>query len=376
MGDTKGKKILLFHSQFGDGHLQAARAIQEAIRIQENDMESMVIDFMELHPLIYPVSRYVYIKGIKTFPSAYGYIFHKTREMNSTKYFKTLRYLSMRRMMKFLKDAQPSIVVSTFPFAAATMSMLKTYGFTRVPTVTVITDHTDHSSWIHPHTDQYIVGSNPVRQALLNYGIPDSKIAVTGIPIRPEFSKTYSRDALRKKHGLDSVLPTILVAGGGYGIMGNRLNDILDNLSTKIQLLYVCGHNEKLKKQLTERFKDSKHRILITGYIDYIHELMALSDLMITKPGGLTTSEAMAQELPMLFEKSLPGQEQDNARLLIQAGVAMQADHPFDLKLKLERILNNPILLKQMREQAKKFNTKRAAFDALDVIEKTRLASK
>lgn len=368
MGHNKRQKLLILHSRFGDGHLQAARAIQEATQLQQTHLEPLVIDFMNIHPFIYPVSRYVFINGVKKFPSAYGYLFRKTREINSSKYLKTFHFLSMRRMMKLLNDTQPSIVVSTFPLAAATMSMLKAYGLTQVPAITVITDHTDHSIWIHSHTDQYIVGSYSVRQSLLNMGIPISKISVTGIPVHPKFSKTYSREALREKHGLDQTLPTILVAGGGYGLMRKGLSPVLNNLSQKIQLIFVCGHNEKLRKQLTEKFKSAKHPTLVTGYIDYMHELMALSDLLVTKPGGLTTAEAMALELPMLFMKPSPGQEQDNARLLINAGVAIQANDNSELIFNLEKLLKNPGLIKNMREKAKLFHAKRAAFDALDIV--------
>ena len=372
MMGCKGKKeILIFYSNFGDGHLQAARAIEEAIHLQQAHYNTMVIDFMEcLHPVIYPVSRHIYMQGVKNFPSIYRYIFHKTRKSNFSRILKTLHISSIKRMIKLLKDMDPSVVVCTFPLAAATMSMLKSYGLTEVPTVTVITDHTDHGIWTYSHIDQYIVGSDPVRQSLKKYGVPDGNIAVTGIPIRPAFNQPYSRDHLKSKYSLDPTLPTILVAGGGYGLLGEGLSSLLtsDALPQKLQFIFVCGHNEKLKKQLTETLQHSKHHILITGYVDYIHELMGVSDLMITKAGGLTIAEALAMELPMLFYKPLPGHEQDNAQIFIQAGVAMQADHLMDLKAMMEKILHNPHLLQEMKEKTKQFHRKQSAFDALDII--------
>lgn len=375
MMGCKGKKdILLFYSKFGDGHLQAARAIEEAIQMQQAHYNTMVIDFMEcLHPVIYPVSRHIYMQGVKNFPSIYRYIFQKTRNSNFSRILKTLHISSIKRMLKLLKDINPSVVVCTFPLAAATMSMLKSYGLTNVPTVTIITDHTDHSIWTYSHIDQYIVGSEPVRQALKKYGVPEGKIAVTGIPIRPAFNQPYSRDQLKNKYGLDPTLPTVLVAGGGYGLMGEGLSSLLtsDALTQKLQFIFVCGHNEKLKKQLTENLQNSKHTIFITGYIDYIHELMGVSDLMITKAGGLTIAEALAMELPLLFYKPLPGHEQDNAQIFIQAGVAKQADHYLDLKEMIEQILNTPHLLQDMKEKTKQFNKKQSAFDALDIIMQT-----
>src|SRR4051812_15018031 len=129
-----------------------------------------------------------------------------------------------------------------------------------------------------------------------------------------------------------------------------------------IQLIIVCGHNEKLRMQLQEKLKGSKHRILLTGYIDYVHELMAISDLMITKPGGVTTFEAIAMELPMLLYKPIPGQEQDNAKFLVRSGVAVQAETDQDLVHHLSGLLNNGELLQQMREKSKQFHPKESAF--------------
>lgn len=374
MKDYKKKKILILYSKYGDGHLQAARALLGAIQLEQHPLDTTIMDFMEcLHPLIYPVSQQVFIRGVKSFPSVYGFLFNKTRTHDSSRILKNFHITSVRPMLKLLNDVQPTVVVSTFPLAAATMSRLKRQGLTDVPTVTVITDYTDHSFWIHSHTDQYIVGSNLVRQALKKHGIPDWKISAIGIPIRPEFCKPYCREELMKKYELKPNLPTLLFSGGGYGLLGKILSDLptLDELPQRVQIILICGHNEKLKKQLEEKLKDSKHHILVKGYVDYIHELMAVSDLMITKPGGLTTSEAIAMELPMLFYNPIPGQEQDNARFFVQAGVAMEANHFSDLKRKIEKVLDNPELLLDMKEKTKQFHTKRAAFEALEVIKRT-----
>lgn len=363
--------MLILSGDYGDGHLQAAYAIQATTRMSQPDLKTVLIDFMEWnHPYIHPISRYIYVRGIQKFPSVYGYFFQKTRGNHSSRFLKTFNFFGMKRMVKLLREVQPAVVVSTFPFAAAAMSMLKAYGLTDVPTVTIITDHTDHSYWIHPHTDRYIVGSDFVRQGLRRAGIRDSQIAVTGIPIRPEFSQSYSKDLLKVKHGLRPDLPTILLIGGGQGIFGDGLFS-LDEFPETLQLIVVCGHNEKLLQKLSEHANRSKHRFLLTGYINYIHELMIVSDLIITKPGGLTTSEAIALELPMLFYKPLPGQEQDNARFLLQSGVAMQANDAVELHEILAQVLQHPELLWEMRQKARQFATKWAAFDALEVIVQT-----
>jgi len=267
------------------------------------------------------------------------------------------------------------VVVSTFPFAAGILSKLKEYGLTNVPLVTVITDHSTHSYWIHPFTDHYIVGSNGVRQELIQQGISGEQITCTGIPIRTKFLQPLKREALIQKHGLHPDLPTILIMGGGEGLIGEELlnTDTLDALPFKAQFMILCGHNEKLRNQLEDRLYSSKHHILLFGYIEHVQELMAISDLIVTKPGGVTTSEAIAMELPMILYKPLPGQEQENALFLTKSGVAVKVNDTSELMTSISNVLDNSAVVLRMRKNAKSLNRKEAAFDAVDIITESML---
>lgn len=367
------EKVLILSSDYGEGHQQAANAISSTMHMHLSDVETLVVDFMEwTHPYLHSMSRSVFIKGVKKFPQIYGYLYRKTQVTKTasgfSQMFNSIQRIGNGRLLDLLDAVQPSVVVSTFPLAAGAMSQLKQEGLTNVPTVTVITDHTIHSSWVHPFTDHYIVGSDQVRMGLNLLGLPDEQISVTGIPIRPEFCQQYHRYYLRCKHELDQELPTLLVMGGGFGIIGDDLAETLNQMPQQMQVIIVCGRNEKLRQQLSKEFKHSRHKVRITGFVDYVHELMALSDLMITKPGGLTTSEAIALELPMLLYKPLPGQEQDNARYLLNAGVAMLAEDGHDLTGKLLWAIEHPDLLSDMKDHAKRLNQKQATLDALQVI--------
>lgn len=367
----KQNKILILSGSYGDGHQQAAHAIRAAASIAYPGFDVQILDFMEVtHPLLNPISRYLFMHGIKKLPSVHGYLYHKTRSSKTPMMLKTFTLASAKRLLNVLRNLQPAVVISTFPFAAAAMSILKSHHLVDVHAVTVITDHTDHSYWIHPHTDQYIVGSEQVYSALCQSGIWHSQIAMTGIPIRPEFSVSYSRDELKAKHKLNPHLPTVLIMGGGWGIIGNGVSSLvaLEEIPQQIQFIVVCGRNEKLRKQLAEKVHNSKHKIHLTGFVDHIHEFMAVSDLMITKPGGLTTSEAIAMQLPMLLYKPLPGQEQDNAKFLLRAGVADLAEDLQDLVEKLKTALEHPDILKTMKEKTQLFQTKEAAFTMLEIV--------
>jgi processive 1,2-diacylglycerol beta-glucosyltransferase len=365
------EKILILSGDYGEGHQQAALAIKQAIEKQYPQVETKVFDFMKwTHPFTHSISRYLFLQTLKKAPFVYGYLFQKTKNTSNSFISEVFNHLSLRKTQQLLREIEPSVVVCTFPLAAAAMSLLKNYGLTDVPTVTVITDHTDHSYWIHPSTNHYIVGSNRVQEALSFRGISDRQITVTGIPIKTEFSKTYSRFLLQRKYGLDLTSFTVLMMGGGCGIMGSGGLDLqpLENLPEPIQIVILCGHNEKLKEQLCLQLKNSKHRVIIKGYVDCVHEFMAISDLLITKPGGLTTSEAIAMELPMLLYKPLPGQERENAEFLVQQQVALLAEEESSLKDELLDLIQNPFKLSAMRQNTTQFHTKKAAFKATDVI--------
>jgi len=372
------EKILLLTGSLGDGHIQAANAIMEAAKLRCPEVEIISVDFMEwVHPQLHVVGQFCYLQWVKNLPSMYGYFYRKTRSDNRWSIlFKKIRSFRTYRMMELLRSVEPTRVVSTFPGAAAAMSFLRSTGLTDVPTATVITDYTDHSYWIHPFTDRYLVGADHVKDALLKYGVPGSQIEVTGIPIRQSFSRSYDRGELFKKYGLNPDKSVVLVMGGGCGLIGKSMLSQLQsgNLTEKVQYVIVCGRNKKLQMSLEEellRMGDAEfnlHNFRITGYVNEVHELMALADLIVTKPGGLTVSEALSLELPMLLFKPLPGQEQDNAAFLVGAGAALEATNERELTGFLQQVLANGKHLIRMKEAAQLISRKHSAASAFEAI--------
>lgn len=373
---NKNERILILTGELGEGHKQAAQALLEASQSYVPHAEVKVVDFMaHVSPRLHVVSKYLFIQGVKTFPSVYGYFFQKTRKPNTlSTLLKKVTIHGASRLLHLLHAYQPTVVVSTFPAAAAAMSALRTSGATSVPSVTVITDHTDHSYWLYPSTDLYIVGSERVRRSLNELGIDDAYISVTGIPIRANFCRNYNARQLREKYNLSPSQPTVLIMGGGHGFINSTLINMLrtDMLQEPVQFIIICGHNKQLKEHLDEVLQPakrrSKHRIVVTGYVQNVHEFMALSDLIITKPGGLTSSEAVAMKLPMLLYRTLPGQEQDNVKFLVEAGVAVEAKDDRDLPRQLERLLTTPHLLFAMRERARAYHMRDATSEAWKAI--------
>ena len=372
MNDNEKDKILILSATFGDGHKQVAKAISEAVEYTLPNASPIILDIMEwIHPYLYPVSLFVYKRGIKRFPQVYSYFYKKTRVKNSfsTK-LNSLFTFGLQTMLEVIQRIKPRVVVSTYPFAAGIISKLKEQGLINIPAVTIITDYTDHSYWIHPYTDLYIVGSNQVRDRLISLGIEDDKIKNTGIPVRQKFIESQPRELLLEKYGMSSNKFTVLIMGGGDGFIGKGRSTFraLESVSQTLQLIIVCGRNKKLKKQLELELKDYKHDVLLLGFCENIQELMAISDLMITKPGGVTTSEALAMGLPLLIYHPLPGQEEDNAEFLWKSGLAFLAKTENDLILKIESILNDSRDLKSMQQLTEPYQTRTSSFDALNVI--------
>jgi processive 1,2-diacylglycerol beta-glucosyltransferase len=368
----QNEKILILTGNYGEGHLKSAAAIRDSLKISHPSAEPIILDVMELtNPYFQSISRYIFLKSVKKLPSVYGYLYRKTRPVNPfSQFLKKLNHFGLGRLLNVLETMRPKVVISTFPIAAGVMSFLKTHGLTDVPTATIITDYTVHSYWVYPLTDLYIVGSDEVKQGLLRHHISSNQISVTGIPVRLEFSQFHDSEVLKKKHNLDPSLPTVLLMGGGLGLFGEGLDkiDAFEQAAVRIQLIIVCGRNEKLKQQLNTKLKHSKHRIVIIGYTDCVHELMAVADLLVTKAGGLTISEAMTMELPMIVYKPLPGQEEDNVKYLLKSGTALHADTIQELVNQISECFLHPNILKSMREKSRKTAKRRAGIDAAEVI--------
>ncbi|GAB6931089.1 glycosyltransferase [Paenibacillus sp. JCM 10914] len=356
-------KILILTGSLGEGHNQASKAIVESAKRNYPHMKVKVIDYMELtHPKLHVAGQFFFVQWMKHFPTMYGYLFQKTRDENTLIHMlKRLGSFSLHKLGTMIEEEDPSIVVSTFPPAAAGMSMLKAMGYTDIPTATVITDHTDHSYWVHSHTDHYMVGSDVVQTALLRKGISNQHISVTGIPVNPIFSQPVDRDQLRTYYGLQPSEQVILIMGGGEGMIDREITELIKdrNYPSHIRFMIICGRNIKLYQSLQDELAGLT-QVTVMGYIDRMHELMGIAELIITKPGGLTISEALTMERPMLLFKPLLGQEQDNADYLVGIGVAKQALSG-ELQEQLLRLLSNPMQLEAMKRNAARSTHKNSA---------------
>ncbi|MFW5433470.1 MGDG synthase family glycosyltransferase [Paenibacillus apiarius] len=357
METQRKAQVLVLTGAIGHGHVQTANAIRESAAAWfQEEVDVRVVDYMEqMAPHLHGVGSYCFIQWLKLFPNMYGYLFEMTRkDRGLAQLLKSVRLTSLRPLSKLVQRMRPDVIVSTFPAASAAVSKLKERGLVDCPAVTVITDHTDHSFWLHPYTDLYMVGSEEARNVLVAQGISAARIEVTGIPVRPAFYNTYDKQELRERRGLDGSAMTVLMMGGGCGLLDASLLRELEKApwARSMQFIVICGRNERLQHQLARWAGQTTLRVHIEGYVEAVHEYMAMSDLMITKSGGVTTTEAVVQKLPLLVYKPLPGQEQDNIRYLLRNGLARRAKSADDLLSKLASFEAQPEQLERMRERA------------------------
>jgi processive 1,2-diacylglycerol beta-glucosyltransferase len=222
------------------------------------------------------------------------------------------------------------IIVCTYCLPAGGISELKRQGRTDVPCVVVITDHAIHSQWIHPDIDLYLVSSDHVRDGLMAHGIPPERVLSTGIPVTVASGLPPNRHALRRQYGLDPTLPTILVMVGAYNLMRGALDVCrsMVDLPRSAQLLFVCGKDAMLRQAVEQLAQRASMPVHVFGYVSEIPALMAMSDLTVSKAGGVTTSEALAAQLPMVIVNPIPGQEEENSAFLQAVGAAIMAPSP------------------------------------------------
>ena len=256
------------------------------------------------------------------------------------------------KLKSLLDDFKPDAIVCTQAFPCGMVADYKKTFNLRIPIVGILTDYAPHSYWIYHNVDQYIVPSGETGDKLIADGIDPSKIKVYGIPIDSKFQVSFNKDEICARMGLDKNKPRVLVMGGTQGLGPiKELVRLLERSRLDLQLIIACGTNKKLYKWLkTGRYQK---KTMVLPYAANIDELMQASDIIITKPGGITTAEALAKGLPMLIIHPLPGQEAMNTKFLLKEGVAVKAESPEDAEILLEELLENNTKLKAMGEKAR-----------------------
>jgi processive 1,2-diacylglycerol beta-glucosyltransferase len=312
--------VLILSASYGGGHNQVARALTSAIQLQAPGMKIITVDYCDLMlPFFNRLTQFGYTQSIRHFPVGYALYYQATGKISPDSFWQRhLNRIGYSELMILVDRLQPRVIISTFPIPAGVLSEMKETGHLNAPVVTVITDMCVHSQWIHPNTDLYIVGSKEIADGLVERGVPRSVIADSGIPILPEFNLDYNQAELRKAFNYKPGDKIILIMGGSDGIFRAtrfKLHRTLEELPSGVQALILTGYNQELYEKLqplTAKYTNFR----VEKFYENMAGLMKIADLLITKAGGITISEALASGLPMVIYKPTPGQEEVNANYL------------------------------------------------------------
>ncbi|MGE5604979.1 MAG: MGDG synthase family glycosyltransferase [Bacteroidota bacterium] len=333
--------ILILSASYGGGHNQVARALTQELQRQAPGIKITTVDYCELlFPLINRISQFSYTQSIRHFPVGYALYYQATGNISPDSFWqRRLNRLGYSELIMLVNRLEPRVVISTFPLPAGVLSRMKEAGVLSAPVVTVITDMCVHSQWIHPKTDLYLVGSPEVAAGLEKRGVARDKIGITGIPILPVFREKVDSEMVRREFDFDSKAKIILFMGGNDGIFGtNHFNFILRDLPPDVQSVVITGSNQDLYDRLHSN-SYQKYRVRAFKYVENVAGLMKISDLLVTKAGGVTISEALAVNLPMIIFKPTPGHEVANANYLLKHRAAFIAKRERSLKKVIYRMI-------------------------------------
>ncbi len=359
------KFLSILSASYGGGHQRVGEAIAEEWKARVGGCVEIVDYFTRFtNPTFFALTKFSYYQTVRFVPTLQAKFYKMMGEIPADSRFRrAVNRTGMDRLERYLHRERPDVVCCVHWTFAGTMSDLKMEGRTRVPCLTAITDYVSHGEWIHPRIDRYAVPHALMRDGLLARGVPAERIIVSGMPIERKFQHALDRNALAAGLGLAAGVPVILIMAGAYATLG-RVGDVVQILARfprPLQALVVCANARRLADQVRAAAARSPHRFLIYGYVNNVEQLMTVSDLLISKAGGVTVSEALAKRLPMLLYGSIPGQEVSNTQFLVEQGAAEAAASPSELQERLEGLLAHPERLAAMRYAAARLGRPDAA---------------
>lgn len=349
-------RILIFHiSNFG-GHKKASENIKEALSFKNPYSEIINLNgFGYVSPRIEKFVDSVYSLTIKYSPNLWGKVYDRKKVVKSLAPLrKAINSLAIPKFLQLIDEFKPKVVFATQAFPCGIMADLKKKYKMDIILIGVVTDYYPHRFWIHQEVDVYTVACNEAKAILMKEGIEENKIKVFGIPISVKFLNTYSKEAISKEFGFFPDLKTVILMGGGLGIGPiEKIAELLDEIEEKFQLIVVCGKNKKLFSWFKRKYKSFKKPIFYFGYVDFVNKLMDFSDIIISKAGGLSTSEALAKGLATILVNSIPGQEKRNVQYLHTKQAILEAKTIDEVPGIVKFILRDKVKLFSLKENAK-----------------------
>lgn len=362
-------KIFIVHAPAGAGHKRAAEAIKDAFDRAKTTHDVRVINSLDYtNPLFSRSYPWGYNFLVSKAPLLWAIFFYFTDFKLFQFFLRPLRQLSNVingfGFYRFIIREKPDCVISTHFLSTDIVSNLKGLKLYSGKHITCVTDYGVHAFWIAEHVDSYVVASEYSKKELISKGIDAEKIRILGIPVQHKFTERMDREEAIKKLGLKKGFFNILLIGGGLGVGPiPALVKVISGCTCPFQLIVVCGNNEGLVKELQALVADAKMPVKIYGFMENVNELMDVSDVMISKPGGLSLSEALVKGLPVLVASYIAGQEEKNLRFLEKNNVGIELKNVEEALQRLQALYASKDLLNSMKEKAKQLGKPSAGDD-------------
>jgi len=371
------KKVLFISAPIGAGHIRAAQAVANALQEIDPTIQTQLANVFDFfNPRLGKGILKVYLKLLATFPQAYGAMYGWGNDSSLALFGRrqVSRYLA-HKMRNYILKYNPSAIVCTHATPAGLIAHLCRQSGLKVPTFAIVTDFVVHRLWVYPEISRYYVADETLRNFLDQHGVVPERTHAFGIPVDASFTTTVARDHVLQRLDLPADGKNVLIMGGGAGIL--PMADILrecDSSDAPLRFIAVTGRNRKLFHELSVLQKRLSHPLRVLGFVNNIHELMSCADVLLSKPGGMTSAEALASGLPMVIFKPLPGQEEANTRFLTERQYAMRADTTQAVRMQLEKLVSSSQHLEKMRRHVFQAGKNQAAKEiASHIILTTRM---
>lgn len=380
------KKVLIMSASTGGGHNRAAKAMKDEIEKKCIDGEHITCEIIDSLKLINTTMDKIissgYEKSAKYTPKAWGGVYKMSDANIVSKHeykgnlFNTLL---ASKLKKLLKERKPDLIIGTHPFPMIALSTLKKKypyrnafnSFFVPPLISVLTDYTAHSTYIQDEIDYYIAGDEYVKEVLISEGVDGDKIKPYGIPVEKSFLEHREKSVVLEELGLAPDKFTVLLMGGSFGAgnIKDTLKELLE-IDRDFQIIVITGRNETLKEKLEKSLEkhDIDKNISILGFTQDMNDILSAVDIIVSKPGGLTTTECLLKELPMIIPYYIPGQEEENMDFLSNCGAALRTSKKFTISVLLKVLIDNPTRMKLLKNNIKSIKKQNTAEDIANLV--------
>jgi len=371
---SRPERILVLSASVGAGHMRAAQGVELALKELAPEATVRNVDVLTLAtPGFRKLYGKAYLDLVNRAPHMLGYFYDlldepTRRGAKNSPLLLAIEKLNLRPFIALLDEGWDRIVCTHF-LPAEIVASRCAKGEMSVPHFTVTTDFDTHRLWVNQPCDHYFTATEEGKAYLASWGVPSSDIAVTGIPIHPVFSRLKDRATCIENQGLAGDRPIVLQLAGGFGVGPVRkILDALLSLDIPVEVVVVCGKNAELKKDLEKVRPAAPHRLKVVGFTDRMDEWLAAADVVLSKPGGLTTSEVLACGAAMAILNPIPGQEFRNSDFLLENGAAIKINSLATLRLKLGALLGDPQRLATLKANARRLGRPQAAFEVAKFV--------